>query len=89
MLVTDDCSAEAMGSLINEFTKSIQANYQLTHTEIIYACLGTIVSVLINIECPDCRKLTLATIQEKFPPMLANAMAQAANIHATSSLHKH
>jgi hypothetical protein len=56
MRVTNDFNAEAMDSLLNEFTKSIRANYEYTNTEIIYACLNTIASVLVNIECPDCRK---------------------------------
>jgi hypothetical protein len=89
MRATDEFSAEAMNTLLNEFTKSIQANYEYTNTEIVYACLNTIASVLVNIECPDCRKLTLAHIEEKLPRMMAEAMEQAASIHTTSSIHKH
>jgi hypothetical protein len=90
MFVTSDYSVEARDALVSEFTKSIQANDELTHGEIIDACMEIIGSVLINIECPGCRKVTRATIKKKLPQILTDAMAQAASVHTgRTSLHKH
>jgi hypothetical protein len=90
MFVTSEYSVEARDALISEFTRSIQANDELTHGEIIDACMEIIGSVLINIECPGCRKVTRASIKKTLPRILADAMTQAASVHASGPLrHTH
>jgi hypothetical protein len=90
MFAIRDYSMGAKDALVGEFIKIIQANHDLMHGEIIDACLEVISNVVINIECPGCRKVTRAFIKKELPRILTDAMAQAASVHTgRASLHKH
>ena len=55
-----------------------KANPEVTQKDIIFALLESVGDVLLDITCPDCRRLNKKLIERMLPMILRDAMKEAA-----------
>ena len=85
----DEQVVETLHAQIHEIIRATDAaNADIIQNEIIQALLITLGEVLLNISCPDCRRLNKKLIERMLPTVLRDAMKQAAQ-NPQSSEHVH
>lgn len=90
MRVSEDFQHLTSENLADAFYKHIDADPDLTHGEILAACLAIIGGVIVNIDCPGCRRLTVRNLKKMLPKTLRDAMTDAAERDKTRTVsHKH
>jgi hypothetical protein len=94
MKISNDCNIELAQTLQVQIGQIIEAtanaNSELTQKEIIFSLLASLGDVLINIDCPDCRRINKKIIERLLPTFLRAAMMEAAQSpHHQSSEHVH
>jgi hypothetical protein len=82
MQVSDGCNEDVVEKLEAQFNNIIvteeAANPEITQKEIALALMESLGCVLLNITCPDCRRLNKKMIEAMMPRILRDAMKEAA-----------
>ena len=77
MIISDEMNETKIDTLSVQIERVISSDPELTHTEILTACMNTVGSVLASVTCPDCRKLAALSLETGLPGFIKHALAEA------------
>jgi hypothetical protein len=78
MRIDERCELKVTDTLYEQLGDIIFHHPDITHKEALLALAETIGTVLLNIDCPDCRRLSAKLVKEMMPRIVRDAMTQAA-----------
>jgi hypothetical protein len=87
MKVSNDLNPDTADTLALQIEDVIKRDPELTHGEILLACMIAIGSTLHSIQCRDCRRLAAKYVKKEMPSLTMAALASVSG--QADSTHRH
>ena len=77
MRISDKMDDTTIDTLSIQIESVFKDSPELTHKEIMIACMHTIGNVLMSVSCPDCRQASALFLEKQLPRFIKRALTEA------------